>query len=197
MSLHPLKSSTTPDMKWVLLKCLLIELDTNEVMVPFKAKSGGRRLAVRGGGAPSARGPRPAPTGQLPHGRPSPSPTAAAGGASNPTPGPAPPPDPGSRWPMAAARASAGSLGALAAPRGRAGAGAPGGGGLPARARSGPAHAPSRGSPPLRAGLFCPGLVPLWAPSREAKGTPHSGQTVAPSGPSRGVGGGPRSSQDT
>lgn len=95
----PLKSSTVPDMKWVLLKCLLIELDTNEVMVPFKAQSGGRRLAVvGGGGVPSAWVPHPAPTGQLPHGRPSPSPAATAGRASNPTPGPLPRP---SRLPVA------------------------------------------------------------------------------------------------
>lgn len=114
----PLKSSTVPDMKWVLLKCLLIELDTNEVMVPFKAQSGGRRLAVVGGGGfllpgfPTLPPPASCHTAAPP---PPPQPQPAGRVTRRPARSPA---RPGSRWPMAAARASAGSLGALAAPCG-------------------------------------------------------------------------------
>lgn len=168
---------------------MFVDLDTNEVMVPFKAKSGGHRLAV---GVPYAGGgallPHPAPTGQLPRGRPS----------------PPPPPQPAGPVTRLRARSPArprllvangrgqslrGEPGALAAPCGPAGAGAPGGEGLPAGARSRPPHAPSPRCLPSAPGSSAPGAqLGLAAPSQEAKGSRHSGQTVAPSGPSRGWG---------
>lgn len=143
------------------------------------------------GGFPSAWGPHPAPTGQLPHGRPSPSPAAAAaaGRASNPTPGPLPrpAPAPGGQW--LRPEPPRGASGPWRRRAGQAGAGAPGGERLPACAQSGPAHAPRRAPQPIGAGRFPPrsqlGLVLLSAPSQEPKGTRQSGLTVAPRGPSR------------
>lgn len=135
---------------------MFVDLDTNEVMVPFKTKSGGHRLAVgvpyAGGGTP----PPPRPHGPAAARPPLSSPSAAAGRASNPTPGPLPRPTqaPGGQWPR---------------PEPPRGAWGPGGAVRPGwswgtRRRRAASRRPeppaSRPQPPLstvRAGLFCPG----------------------------------------
>lgn len=180
----PLKSSTAPDMKWVLLKCLLIELDTNEVMVPFKAQSGGRRQAVVGGGF-------------LLPGVPTLPPPASCHTAAPPPP---PQPQPAGLVTRRPARSPAQPRLPVANGCGQSLRGEPRGPGGAARARLELGHPEANGCPPApraarltpRAGL--PNLQALGAslpgPSSDwscspPQATRRSGPTVEPRGPSR------------